>query len=586
MSKDTITPDRAPMEHRLTLLQCGLLVLALVLAGCAAAGLLAPAAARAQGQTGGGPPGPGGPGGRGPGGFAQPEQKIVAQFDKDKNGHLDTEERKAAREWLATNGGPRPGFGGRGGRGGRGMAASSPGRALTPADVRTYDTEPLYDLGTLRTIFLQFENADWEQELAAFHNTDVEVPATAIVDGRTYKDVGVHFRGASSYMMVPEGSKRSLNLSFDFVNGKQALGGYRTLNLLNGNGDPTFVRPVLYSEIARSYIPAPKSNFVRVVINGESWGIYVSAEQFNRDFLRDHFGTEAGARWKVPGRPGGRGGMEYLGEDVTAYKRIYDIRTKDNPKAWTDLIAMFRVLNETPPDKLEAALSPLLDIDSALKFLAIEVALVNSDGYWTRASDYNIYQDPKGRFHVIPHDMNEALMAEGGGRGGPGGFGAPGGPGGPDGAGGPGGRRGGMPPDGGPVVGPDGGPVRIPSPGPPGGGRGGFGPRGGTDLDPLVALDDPTKPLRSRLLAVPALRERYLGYVRDIAERWLDWKTVEPRVTGWQSLIAEEVKLDTRKLYSTEAFETGVTGENGLKSFTDRRREYLLKVVDSPSRTK
>ncbi len=123
--------------------------------------------------------------------------------------------------------------------------------------------------------------------------------------------------------------------------------------------------------------------------------------------------------------------------------------------------------------------------------------------------------------------------------------------------------------------------MRIPFPGPPGG-RGGFGPRGGTDLDPLVGLDDPTKPLRSKLLAVPALRERYLGYVRDIAERWLDWKAVEPRVTAWQSLIAEEVKLDTRKLYGTEAFETGVTGENGLKSFTDRRREYLLKVVDSP----
>ena len=583
MSNETATPERARVEHRLTLLQCWLLVLALVLAGCAAWWLV-PAPAQAQGQRGpgGGPPGPAGPGGRGPGGFAPPEQKIVTQFDKDKNGHLDTEERKAAREWLATNGGPRPGFGGRAGRGGGGMAASSPGRALTPADVRTYDTEPLYDLGTLRTIFLQFENADWEQELAAFHNTDVEVPATAIVDGRTYEDVGVHFRGASSYMMVPEGSKRSLNLSFDFVHGKQSVGGYRTLNLLNGNGDPTFVRPVLYSEIARSYIPAPKSNFMRVVINGESWGVYVSAEQFNRDFLRDHFGTEAGARWKVPGSPGGRGGMEYFGEDVTAYKRIYDIRTKDNPKAWTDLIGMFRVLNETPPEKLEAALSPLLDIDSALKFLAIEVALVNSDGYWTRASDYNIYQDPKGRFHVIPHDMNEALMTEGGVRGGPGGFG---GPGGPDGAGGPGGRRGGMPPDGGPVVGPDGGPVRIPFPGPPSG-RGGFGPRGGTDLDPLVGLDDPTKPLRSKLLAVPALRERYLAYVREIAERWLDWKTVEPRVTAWQSLIADEVKLDTRKLYSTEAFETGVTSENGLKSFMDRRREYLLKVVDSPSRAR
>ena len=91
---------------------------------------------------------------------------------------------------------------------------------------------------TLRTVFLQFENADWEKELAAFNNTDVEVPATLTVDGKTYKDVGVHFRGASSFMMVPEGLKRSLNLSLDFVHEKQELGGYRTLNLLNANGDP------------------------------------------------------------------------------------------------------------------------------------------------------------------------------------------------------------------------------------------------------------------------------------------------------------------------------------------------------------
>jgi hypothetical protein len=47
---------------------------------------------------------------------------------------------------------------------------------------------------------------------------------------------------------------------------------------------------------------------------------------------------------------------------------------------------MFRVLNETPPERLEAALAPLLDIDGALKFLALDDALVNSDGYWTRAS--------------------------------------------------------------------------------------------------------------------------------------------------------------------------------------------------------
>ena len=507
--------------------------------------------------------------GRGPGGPGE-ERKIVGQFDKDKNGRLDAAERSAAREWLAAQGGGQRGFGGR--RGGPGMATGSPGPKLTAAAVKSYPASAgLYDPAVLRTIFLQFENADWEKELAAFHNTDVEVPATAVVDGRTYKNVGVHFRGMSSYMMVPEGLKRSLNLAFDFVDDKQELDGYRTLNLLNANGDPTFVRGLLYSDIARQYIPSPKINFMRVVINGESWGIYANAQQFNKDFTRDYFNSTKGARWKVPGSPGGRGGMEYLGEDRAAYKRIYEIKTKDDPKAWADLIHVFRLLNETPPEKLEAALSPILDIDGALKFLAIEVALVNSDGYWARASDYSIYQDEKGKFHVIPHDQNEGLADEGGGRGGPPGFG----PGGPPPGFGPGG-----PPPGAGADGPRrGGPPDVIMVGPPGGGRGrGMFGRANAELDPMIGLDDTSKPLRSKLLAVPALRQRYLKYVREIAEKWLDWNTLAPRVAKYQALIADDVKVDTRKLYSLEAFKEETDGpERSLKAFVEKRRAYLLK---------
>jgi hypothetical protein len=75
------------------------------------------------------------------------------------------------------------------------------------------------------------------------------------------------------------------------------------------------------------------------------------------------------------------------------------------------------------------------------------------------------------------------------------------------------------------------------------------------------------------LLAVPALRERYLGYVRQIATRWLDWKTLEPRVRQYQALIAEDVRKDTRKLDTVEAFQNGV---DAIKAFAERRRTYLV----------
>ncbi|MGE0590992.1 MAG: CotH kinase family protein [Vicinamibacterales bacterium] len=458
---------------------------------------------------------PGYAGAQGFGRRGQPEVKLVGQFDRNNDGWLDADERAAARASLEASGRAR--------RGDVGASAVASGPRLDPDDV-TAETGDLYDPTVLRTLFFTFEADDWESELAAFYDTDVEVPATLVVDGRTYPDVGVAFRGNSSYSRIPPGYKRSFNVSIDARHDQQHVGGYRTLNLLNSHEDPTYLRTVLFSEIARQYIPAPKANHVRVVVNGESWGIYVAAEQFNRDFVEDRFGTRGGRRWKVPGSPNGRAGLEYLGENPAPYRRAYEIRTKDEPDAWADLIELCRVLAQTPPERLEAALAPLLDIDAALRFLALDIALVNADGYWSRASDYNLYQDPDGRFHVVPHDMNETFNVSG---------------------------------------------------------RGAFGSnvRGGVLLDPLAETTDARKPLRAKLLAVPVLRERYLGYVRDIAARWLDWDVLGPLAERSQLLILDDVREDPHKLDSFADFPADAFGPGSLRAFADRRREFLLGAV-------
>ena len=106
------------------------------------------------------------------------------------------------------------------------------------------------------------------------------------------------------------------------------------------------------------------------------------------------------------------------------------------------------------------------------------------------------------------------------------------------------------------------------------GGRGPGG--GGPDLDPLVGLDDESKALRAKLLAVPALRAKYLGYVREIAEKWLDWKTLGPLAQKYHDLIAADVAIDTRKIYDNAGFDRGV---ESVKSFADARRAYLLKAT-------
>jgi spore coat protein CotH len=392
----------------------------------------------------------------------------------------------------------------------------------------------------------------------------------------------------SSFFAVPAGSKRSLNLSFDFVESKQRLYGYKTLNLLNFHDDPTFLHSILYSHIARKYIPAPKVNFVKLAINGESWGVYANAQQFNKDFVAENFPSSKGTRWKVQGSPGGRGGREYLGDTIEPYKARYTIKSDDNEKAWNALIQLCKTLNETPLDQLEHALTPMLNIDETLWFLALDTALINGDGYWVRASDYAIYRDENGLFHMIPHDMNEAFQpAMGPGMGGPGGpFGGFGrGPGGPQGR--PGGGR---PGGGDPRPGEDGPGQPRPNdagqggPGGPGRNVPGGPRRGGAELDPLVALNDIGKPLRSRLLAVPSLKKRYLEHVRAIADESLDWKNLEPVVSAYVKLVGKEIENDTRKLTSYKEFEENVSstptegsrGHMGLKQFADERRAFLL----------
>ena len=446
---------------------------------------------------------------------AEPDIPLVTRFDTNRDKRLDYTERTAAREYLTAHPELR-----RPVRGGRLTKVGTPGPAVSPKDVKpTPASVSLYDPTAFRTFFLAFDHPDWEQELAAFYHTDVQVPATLTVDGRTYKDVGVSFRGNNSFTAVPDGLKRPLSLTLDFVHNQRLLG-HRSLNLLNANQDPTFLRSVLYLDVARNYIPAVRANFARVVINGESWGVYVNQETFSGEFEREAFKTTNGTRWKSPNNSVG-GGFSYLGDDVALYRRWYEIKGPDNLKAWRALIQVTKVLNETPAEHLEAALAPIMDVDEVLKFLALDIALANGDGYWNDGSDFNVYLSASGRFLATPHDANEGFRARGGNAAQP---------------------------------------------------------------DPLINLTDTNKALRNKLLAVPALRDRYLRYVGQIADEWLDWNRLGPLVEKYRALIEAEVARDTRKLDSTEAFMAGIYGAGDgtppaattIKGFADQRRAALL----------
>ena len=368
--------------------------------------------------------------------------------------------------------------------------------------------------------------------MADFYRTDVDIPATLTIDGRKLPGVGVHFRGQSSYFAVREGRKRSLNVSLDFVDPDQRIDGYKTLNLLNSHEDPSFLHTVLYSEIARHYIPAPKANFVRLVINGESWGLYVERSAVRQEVPRRELRNRRGGPLEGPGQPGGRRrtevprrgrrGIQAAVRDQVEGRQVrMESPDRALQDAQPDAHRSARGGLEAHPRRGWSALVPgaggrpgeqrrLLDPSQRLQSLSRsdrevprhpprhERDVPVRDDVWAGTGLWSATR-------IWPWSRRRSQGVAGRGPG---------------------------PGLGGPGAGP---PAR--------------------DLDPLVGLDDQRKPLRSRLLAVPSLKARYLSHVRTLAERWLDWETLGPMVRSYRTLIEEEVKADTRKLSSFASFE-------------------------------
>ena len=82
------------------------------------------------------------------------------------------------------------------------------------------------------------------------------------------------------------------------------------------------------------------------------------------------------------------------------------------------------------------------------------------------------------------------------------------------------------------------------------------------------------------MLAVPALKAKYLANVRTIAEQSLDWKKLGPVVADLRKLIEKEVEADTRKLDSFEAFQRN-TDDSGKAAAATRSR---FRPGDEPPR--
>lgn len=383
----------------------------------------------------------------------------------------------------------------------------------------------LYDESTLRDIHLWFDQANYWQQLKDNYSSKTDLPATMIVEGDTFLQVGVRFKGQTSYMQTQNSDKKSFNITMDYLVEGQDLDGYSTLNFNNAFEDASFMREVSYLHQIRRHVPAARANFIRLFINGVSWGIYPNVQQLNGDYLEEWFFSNDGTRWRAD-RPAGTGGggpgggwgdgtagLNYLGADTTEYQEYYTLKKAHKENPWDDLVNLCDVLNTTPADNLETEISEVLDLDRTLWFLASEIAFSDDDSYVFKGKmDYYLYWDPETqRITPLEFDGNSVMKSS------------------------------------------------------------------ASNWGVFYNQTKVNYPLLNRLLAVPSIRQRYLAHFRTLIADEMNTTEFNTLVDQYDALIKTGVQADTKKLYSFTQFGTEKTT---IKNFVQTHRNTLLNHAE------
>ena len=418
-----------------------------------------------------------------------------------------------------------------------------------------------YDIESIDTIFLEFVQSNFWTLLTNNYESKTDIPATLKYKDKIYENVGVRFKGMTAYQMNTT-EKKSFNISLDYMI-DQDIDGYTTFNLNCGYEDPSRIREFLYLYYNRKHIPAAKANFVILVINGSSWGLYTNVQQLNKQHAREWFSDADATRWRAEGdsngfgMPGGGGSnwggpgggeidttlgslpgggpggggpggggpggggfgagnstLNYLGDDTSTYQEYYTLKNayKDDP--WNDLVNACKILNTVDLSMLIDSLGNVMDIDGALWFIAQEILFTDDDSYVNKGGmDYYVYFDVgTNRLLPVEYDGNTTFVTN-----------------------------------------------------------------EASSWSPFYKEENIDFSLMNVLFKIPELRQRYLAHVRTILNESLNSENANKIIDTYVELIDNHVNNDPKKIYTYNDFTNEITR---IKSFISNRNNYLANYSE------
>ena len=225
----------------------------------------------------------------------------------------------------------------------------------------------------------------------------------------TIDSVGIRIRGNTSRQAKKKSFKLSIN---EYIKGR-TFHGVDKINLNGEHNDPSIIRSKLCWDLFNKIgMNSSRAAHAAVYINGKYYGLYVSVEHIDDEFLKKNFADASGNLWKCLWPAD----LTYKGDDPSLYKtkignrKIYELKTNEDENDYSQLARLIRIINKTPFAEFRDSIENILNVSEVLKYFAVNILTGSWDDYRFLKNNYYLYYEPlQKRFHWIPYDYDNTF---------------------------------------------------------------------------------------------------------------------------------------------------------------------------------
>ncbi len=272
------------------------------------------------------------------------------------------------------------------------LVAASPAAALTAAEMYEADTVVVIDLQLPPASVAALEAEPEEYVEGTFSLAETDGTPGGVGEFTAPLTVGIRLKGDTSFRDL--GGKAAFKVKFnEFVKGQKFLG-LKNLTLNNMVQDPSMVHEALaYGAFRAAGVPAPRTGYADVRVNGEEFGVHLNLETLDGVALERLFGP-----FEEPPQHlyEGQAGVDVVPGDAG----LFEVDEGEEGER-SDLEALIEAVAAPSPGFSERV-AGYADLEEMTRMWAVERYVGHWDGYSTLPHNYYLFSDPLGEFQMLP----------------------------------------------------------------------------------------------------------------------------------------------------------------------------------------